>query len=483
MDTIETVLLVDGNADQAAQIERACRALGVSLSVAGTPDQAMELLAVGHADLVVAEYEALDQLRRRRPDLLAVLLADTPDGQQSIEAIKRGAIDCLVPPFRHDDLVARLQQALRAARLAQMPVPTRPRSPRTKGVRLVGQSPAMQDVYRLVGLIAPRDINVLITGESGTGKEVIAQAIHEHSPRCDKPLLAVNCAAIPETLLESELFGHEKGAFTGADSRRIGKFEQASGGMLLLDEIGDIPLSTQAKLLRVLQDQTFHRLGANEEIRCDVRIIAATHQPLEQLLETGRFRQDLYYRINVARIHLPPLREREVDVVLLAHYFLNRLNPQMGTHVRGFDPEAVAALLGHSWPGNVRELENVIRASLLMARGPVFRREFLPERIRETVMGRPRPESEAAAAATDGLSLERLVRRLMADASLRGRVGDEATGMLERTLIHAGLEHAGGHLSQAADLLGWSRTTLRKKMREYGITVRAVPSDGESATD
>jgi two-component system nitrogen regulation response regulator GlnG len=360
-------------------------------------------------------------------------------------------------------------------------------------VRLVGQSPAMQEVYRQIGLFAPQQINVLITGESGTGKELVARAIVEHSPRSDKPFMAINCAAVPDTLLESELFGHEKGAFTGADRRRIGRFEQCDGGTLLLDEIGDLPPATQGKLLRVLQDRSFQRVGGNETITADVRIVAATHQPLEQMIAERRFRQDLYYRLKVATIHLPALREREVDAVLLAHYFADHIGRQMGSQVRSFDPEAVAALLAYPWPGNVRELENVIRSSLAMARGSMFRLEFLPVHVRAGRAGgnaggasgdtsKSGGSAEAPVRSTPDTAppdaIEAWIETMLWQGQPRGeRPFLEAIAQLERVLIRQALSQTGGRLIHAAELLGISRTTLRKKMRDHGIVVKAGPGD------
>jgi two-component system nitrogen regulation response regulator GlnG len=417
-------------------------------------------------------------------DYHAVVLANTADSQEVIESIKHGVLDCLTRPMQHEEVVRRLGDALRlAGEPAAPPRRKRAQGPRP-GVRLVGQSPAMQEVYRQIGLFAPQEINVLITGESGTGKELVARAIVEHSPLADKPFMAINCAAIPETLLESELFGHEKGAFTGADRQRIGRFEQCHGGTLLLDEVGDLPPATQGKLLRVLQDRSFQRVGGNETITADVRILAATHQPLEQMIAERRFRQDLYYRLKVATIHMPALREREVDAVLLAHYFMDRIGRQMGSQVRSFDPEAVAVMLAYPWPGNVRELENVIRSSLAMARGAVFRLEYLPEHVRAARTRRGAAEGGAEAPASPGSTaappeaIEAWVEAVLREGRLEGeRPFLNAVAHLERVLIRQALSQTGGRLIHAAELLGISRTTLRKKMRDHGIVVKAGPGD------
>jgi len=341
--------------------------------------------------------------------------------------------------------------------------------------RIIGESPVMKDLYKLVGLIAPRDINVLVTGESGTGKEIVARAILHHSPRKDKPFLAVNCAAIPETLLESELFGHEKGAYTGADLRRIGKFEQCDGGTLFLDEIGDIPLATQVKLLRALEDNAFQRLGGTQLIKCDVRIIAATHQSLDQLIHARRFREDLYHRLMVAAIHVPPLREREVDAVLLAHYYIARYNRRLGTAVQSVSPEALPVLIEYPWPGNVRELENAIKSALVLARGSILRLEHLPAKIREFVGRRTvaLPRESVGSDVASG-ELHAIAERLASQPSLEGELHKAATSMIEREMIRVCLARTGGRVAPAARLLGISRTTLRKRMTHLAITITAT---------
>jgi two-component system nitrogen regulation response regulator GlnG len=474
-----TVLFVGTDDAAAAQVARACDAVGAAHVRCGDADEAAAALGAGGVDLVVCGYDAFEALSGDRPDLAAVLITDHADSEQTIESMKRGALDCLVRPLSDEQLARAVERALGVVREAPRPKKRGGKATRPLGTKLVGQSPAMQEVYKLIGLVAPSEINVLITGESGTGKELVARAIQEHSRRADKPFLEVNCAAIPETLLESELFGHEKGAFTGADAQRIGKFEQCHNGTLFLDEVGDIPLATQAKLLRVLQDRTFQRLGSNKVIRCDVRIISATHQPLTQLIGEKRFREDLFYRLKVATIHVPPLRQREVDAVLLAHYFIDRLQQEHGSRVTHFAPEVVKMLLTYPWPGNVRELENVIKSAVVLSRGPVLRPEALPGHVaRGGVEGDPgEPAAEAGApAAADPLS--ELARRLVGDASKRGRVHAEAVGAMERAVIEAALNAADGHLTAAAQRLGISRTTLRKKMRELGVAVASRVVEG-----
>jgi len=474
LDASELILLL--GADRAVQgpVRRACDELGLEVVCADNLDEAATIVRDRSPCLVLCDFETFEEVRHEWPRSSVVLISGSANSEQAIEGMKRGALDYVLKPFDHEDMVRRIGNAVRISRDVNVPAVYESRQDDTHVERIVGRSPAMQEVYKLIGLVAPRDVNVLITGESGTGKELVARAIYHHSLRREKPFLAVNCAAIPDTLLESELFGHEKGAFTGAETRRMGKFEQCDEGTLFLDEIGDIPLTTQAKLLRVLQDNSFQRLGGTEVVRCDVRIIAATNQPLEQLLEERQFREDLYYRLKVASIDVPPLREREVDVVLLAHAFVKRLNPQLGTNVGPFSPEVLPVLLAYPWPGNVRELENVIRSSLVVARGPVFRLEYLPEHIRQAsasdaIKGAPRTESGGLTVLPQ--DLRRFAETLAANPDLEGSLHSEAVASAEREIIRACLERANGVLGRAAGLLGISRTTLRKKLAQYGIRI------------
>jgi two-component system nitrogen regulation response regulator GlnG len=328
----------------------------------------------------------------------------------------------------------------------------------------------MQEVYKAIGRVADQTFPVLITGESGTGKELVARAIYQHGPRAKAPFLALNCAAIPETLLESELFGHEKGAFTGAERRRIGKFEQCNGGTLFLDEIGDMPLPAQAKLLRVLQEQVFARVGGTETVRTDVRLIAATHRNLKAWSDEGKFRLDLYYRLGVFAINLPPLRERGEDLPLLVQFYLRRGSRELGREVREVAPEALARLRGYPWPGNVRELQSVLKQALLRAHGPVLLPEFLPEL----------PEAPAAPVASPGGGFD-------PEAFLRRRLGPDSRDLyaeihreLDRLVLPRVLEHTGGNQARAAVLLGIARRTLHTKLDELGLQVTRTVGAGEA---
>ncbi len=451
----------------------ACGVEEVSRSIASQPPDVVVLDVHQPGDPTMATFS---EFRRRWPRLCTILLAEQARSNQAIDAMKHGAIDYLLKPLQDKELVNHLAAAWRISRDMNVPTVYEKDDGERPADHIVGHSPGMHEVFKLIGLLAARDVNVLITGESGTGKELVAKALYQHSRRKDKAFLAVNCAAIPETLLESELFGHDKGAFTGADTRRIGKFEQCDGGTLFLDEIGDLPLATQAKLLRVLQDGSFQRLGSAETVHSDVRILAATNQPLDTLIAERRFRQDLYYRLKVTSIELPPLRDREVDVVLLAHHFVRRFNAQFGTNIQRFAPDVLPALLSYPWPGNVRELENVIKASLVVARGNVFLFDFLPEAVRSSSYRSPVPTASAPpveAEQPQAEPLRRACRRLLAHKPFHGQIHRQVIQLAEREVIRACLEETSGQLASAARLLGITRTTLRKKMAELGIQVRA----------
>ena len=433
----DTVLLITGDRAIARKVRAACTELGADLTHLPSLEVAAKALADDLPDLVLCDYQTFHTLKDRHPRACVLLYTEPDNSEQAIEAIKRGALDYLVTPVETPVLVEHLRVALRTSR--DIHVPAVYEDPRDDVAvdRIIGQSPAMREVYKLIGRIAPREVNVLITGESGTGKELIARAILHHSPRKDKPFLAVNCAAIPETLIESELFGHEKGAFTGATLRRIGKFEQCDGGTLFLDEIGDVPIATQAKLLRVLQDNSFQRLGGTGLITSDVRVIAATHQPLETMIAEHRFRQDLYYRLKVASIDVPPLREREVDVILLAHHFVRRFNRSLHTNVRTFSPEVLPVLINYDWPGNVRELENAIKAALVVARGTVFQLDFLPEQIRQLKETDAHHPATATRATVDepAEQARAVAENLLAQPALSGMLHRAAVSIVERELI------------------------------------------------
>jgi DNA-binding NtrC family response regulator len=336
---------------------------------------------------------------------------------------------------------------------------------------IVGACPAMREVYKGIGRVASQHVPVLITGESGTGKELVARAIYQHSRRAAAPFLALNCAAIPENLLESELFGHEKGAFTGADRRRIGKFEQCSGGTIFLDEVGDMPLALQAKVMRLLQQQAFERLGGNETLRTDVRLIAATHRDLKVWSADGKFRPDLYYRLSVFSLHLPPLREREDDLPMLVQHYLRRFSRDLGRDVREIAPEALERLRSYAWPGNIRELQSVLKQALLRASGTLLVSAFLPELDASTELPTSRSLREG-----DNPGLEAFIaQRLRFDTQ---DLYAQAQRELDRILLPRVMDYSLGSQRQAARVLGIAPKTLRQKLRELGLNI-PQPADAD----
>jgi two-component system nitrogen regulation response regulator GlnG len=416
---------------------------------------------------LVARLHAIDS---RVPVIFVTALGGA---ETAIEAMKLGAFDYLIKPLDLMKIRELLLRAFEIRRLAKVPVkmaaPLEESGPALD--LLIGNCSAMQDVYKAIGRVAPQAVNVLIRGESGTGKELVARAIYQHGPRAEKRFLAVNCAAIPEPLLESELFGHERGAFTGAEQRRIGKFEQAHGGTLFLDEVGDMTPLMQSKVLRALQEQRFERVGGTQTIQTDALIIAATNRDLEQMVADGQFRADLYYRLNTYTISLPPLRERASDIPLLVEHYLQRFNRELGKTVIDVSTDALELLLRYSWPGNVRELQSVLKQSLLHATGDVLLPTFLPSRVRGS--RRPAPEVPGDQTPRAG-PLESFI-----DNELAGG-GDElyakSLAFMERTLLARVLRHTGGNQSRAAKLLGITRGSLRNKIRLLRISINPAVS-------
>lgn len=454
------------------------------LLTAPDAEEGLALVSGEQPDVVVLDLNLPDaygldvyrQIRAIDARILVIFITGHGTTETAIEAMKQGAFDYLLKPLELEQVRNLIGRAAEISRLGRVPavVPDEPVPAGTAADVLVGRSPAMQEVYKAIGRVAPQDLAVLILGESGTGKELVARAIYQHGRRAAGPFLAVNCAAIPETLLESELFGHEKGAFTGADRRRIGKFEQCSGGTLFLDEIGDMTPLTQAKLLRVLQDGRFERVGGNETIQADVRIIAATNRDLAQMAAAGEFREDLYYRLGVVTITLPPLRERIGDLPLLIDHFLRRFSPEMGKEVVQIAPEALALLGCYAWPGNLRELQSVLRQALLRAQGPVLLDSFLPPAVR----GEAPPEAGPRSAAIDWD--EFLDERLRAGSR---DLYAEALALMERSLVTRVLRHTRGNQLQAAKILGITRGSLRTKIRTLGITIERSVWSADGQTD
>jgi two-component system nitrogen regulation response regulator GlnG len=392
--------------------------------------------------------------------------------------MKEGAYDYLFKPLDLARLRSVVVQALELGRLMRKPAVVAETIPaEDDSDAIIGRCQAMGEVYKAIGRVAAQNVIVLITGESGTGKELVARAIHQHSARSRAPFLAINCAAIPENLLESELFGHEKGAFTGADRKRIGKFEQCTGGTLFLDEIGDMPLATQAKILRVLQDQTFERVGGNETVRTDVRLIAATHRDLKAWSERGKFRPDVYYRLSVFTISLPALRERGDDLPMLIQHFLCRFSWDLGREVQEITPEALELLQRYPWPGNIRELQGVLKQALLQATGTVLIPALLPEALRAPLAPKPGQATGAEA----NFSFEAFILRRLAQGTTA--LSAEAHTQLDRLLLPLVLRHTRGNQVQAARVLGISRQTLRAKTRELEVSITGSEASEEGDGD
>lgn len=472
-----TLLIIDDEPNIRFSIRQVFEAERVNVLEAATAEEGLRVARESSPDVVLLDIRlgttsglnVFSKLREIDPRCLIVFITGYGTSETAIEAMKLGAYDYLVKPLDATKLQQVVSQAISVSRLMHVPANFEESArPEDQPERLIGSGPAMQDVCKLIGRVAPQDINVLILGESGTGKELVARAIYQHSRRNRSTFLAINCAAIPETLLESELFGHERGAFTGADHRRIGKFEQSHGGTLFLDEVGDMSPGTQSKILRLLQEGVFERVGGNQSIRADVRILAATNQDLSAMIASGRFRKDLYYRLRGMTIHLPPLRERGEDIAELAHYFLFRFNRQLGTSVLSISAEAMERMERYSWPGNIRQLQNTIREALIIARGTVLLPESLPIEVQSAEY------QESADDATE-LSLDRLnwndVTNAIDAMIAEGKMDlyHTAIDLFDRIVLSRVMEHSHGKQTRAADVLGLSRVTLRAKLRHLGL--------------
>jgi two-component system nitrogen regulation response regulator GlnG len=416
---------------------------------------------------------AFDRLRAADERVPLILITGHGTTELAIEAMKRGAFEYLLKPVRYDHLRELVRRACESSRLMSVPaVFTDVPPPADDGDVLIGRCPAIQEVFKQVGRVAGTDATVLLLGESGTGKELIARAVYQHSTRAKKSFLAVNCGAIPDGLIESELFGHERGAFTGAESKRIGKFEQCQGGTLFLDEIGEAPLRTQVKLLRVLQDQRFERVGGTETVATDVRLIAASNADLEQAVTRGTFRSDLYFRLNVFTIRLPPLRDRGDDIDFLIDHFVARFGREFHRPVTVLPPDTRAVLRAYPWPGNIRELQSVLKQAILQMSGSVLLKEFLP-------LGRPDAEP-ARAVAEPPVDWKAYVDRRVA-AGVKDLYAECLTAM-ESQLIDRVMQKTAGNQVKAAEILGITRGTLRNKLRMLGLAVDRF-ADVEPSSD
>lgn len=448
-----TLLIIDDEKNMRWLLERTFKSLGHQVITAADGREGLDAVRAGRPDLVLTDLKmpgldgmaVLQQIKELQPELPVIVITAYGSVETAIAAMKLGAVDYITKPFDVEEMKILVEKALAQQSLRREVAYLREELQEKTGFGdIVGTGEKMRQVFDLIARVAPSHASVLITGESGTGKELVARAIHAHSPRRDGPFIQVNCAALPETLLESELFGHEKGAFTGAVARRLGRFELANGGTLFLDEIGEMSPTVQAKLLRVLQDKTFERVGGIDTIRVNVRIVAATNRDLAAMIKEGTFREDLYYRLNVVRIHLPPLRERREDIPLLVRRFLRKYDPK--GRYKEVTAAAMSALTAYRWPGNIRELENVIERATIITPGEVIGLEQLPPEI-------TCPEAPAAAG---GFCL---------DIPATGISLDE----VERTLLQKALDMAGGNQTKAAKLLGISRYALIYRLEKHGL--------------
>jgi len=476
MKSTPRILLVEDDVNIATGLRKVMQRDGYDVSFLTRGDEGLAAAKAESFDVVVTDLklpgldglELVRELHQTKPKLPIVLITAHGTTETAIEATKRGAFDYILKPFEVDELLDVIAKALETSRLMSDVVEIGDAA--TSRTAIVGNSRAMQAIYKEIGRVAATPVTVLIRGATGSGKELVARAIYQHSDRASGPFIAINCAAIPETLLESELFGHERGAFTGADARRIGRFEQANGGTLFLDEIGDMNLNLQAKLLRVLQERAIQRVGGRDPVPVDVRIIAATHRNLEAAIQEQQFRQDLFYRLRVVTITIPPLDERPEDIPGLVKYFLKRYSGEAGVTAPSIQPEAIAFMQTQSWPGNVRELENTVRQALLIAKDFTIN----VDHVREVLAKSRQPV--VATGQTHAAYISSLLDRVE-----RGEVENAFAKMLadlEPELYSQVMERAQGNLTKAADWLGVTRLKMREKLKEFGLYDR-----GKSETE
>ncbi|PLY16956.1 MAG: nitrogen regulation protein NR(I) [Sedimenticola sp.] len=465
MSRSNRVWVVDDDRSIRWVLEKALEKANMEVTCFANADGVMDALAREQPDVMVSDVRMpgmdglslLGKVHETYPDLPVIIMTAHSDLDSAVAAFHGGAFEYLPKPFDVDEAIEQVSRACRSSQSMRKTAIEEEKS----DPEIIGEAPAMQEVFRAIGRLARSNITVLINGESGTGKELVAHALHRHSPRADQPFIALNMAAIPRDLMESELFGHERGAFTGAQNRRIGRFEQADQGTLFLDEIGDMPPELQTRLLRVLADGEFYRVGGHEPVKVDVRIIAATHQNLEQLVKQGRFREDLFHRLNVIRIHIPSLRERREDIGLLMRHFLKSAAVELGVEVKILLPETLAELEHLDWPGNVRQLQNTARWLTVMASSQEVHVEDLPPELRE--------HEVRVARDNDWKSSLRSWARNRLQQGQEGLL-DEATPAYETIMIETALEQTGGRRQDAAKLLGWGRNTLTRKIKELKLS-------------
>ncbi|MBC2380220.1 nitrogen regulation protein NR(I) [Pseudomonas sp. WS 5106] len=478
MSRSETVWIVDDDRSIRWVLEKALQQEGMTTQSFDSADGVMSRLARQQPDVIISDIrmpgasglDLLARIREQHPRLPVIIMTAHSDLDSAVASYQGGAFEYLPKPFDVDEAVALVKRANQHAQeqQSQEAPPTLTRTP-----EIIGEAPAMQEVFRAIGRLSHSNITVLINGESGTGKELVAHALHRHSPRAASPFIALNMAAIPKDLMESELFGHEKGAFTGAANLRRGRFEQADGGTLFLDEIGDMPADTQTRLLRVLADGEFYRVGGHTPVKVDVRIIAATHQNLETLVHAGKFREDLFHRLNVIRIHIPRMSDRREDIPTLARHFLSRAAQELAVEPKLLKSETEEYLKNLPWPGNVRQLENTCRWITVMASGREVHISDLPPELLSL------PQDSAPVT-----NWEQALRQWADQALARGQSNllDSAVPAFERIMIETALKHTAGRRRDAAVLLGWGRNTLTRKIKELGMKVDGGDDDeGEDA--
>ncbi len=473
MSRSETVWIVDDDRSIRWVLEKALQQEGMTTQSFDSADGVMSRLARQQPDVIISDIrmpgasglDLLARIREQHPRLPVIIMTAHSDLDSAVASYQGGAFEYLPKPFDVDEAVSLVKRANQHAQEQQgmEEVPALARTP-----EIIGEAPAMQEVFRAIGRLSHSNITVLINGESGTGKEVVAHALHRHSPRAASPFIALNMAAIPKDLMESELFGHEKGAFTGAANLRRGRFEQADGGTLFLDEIGDMPADTQTRLLRVLADGEFYRVGGHTPVKVDVRIIAATHQNLETLVHAGKFREDLFHRLNVIRIHIPRLADRREDIPTLARHFLSRAAQELAVEPKLLKSETEEYLKNLPWPGNVRQLENTCRWITVMASGREVHISDLPPELLSL------PQDSAPVT-----NWEQALRQWADQALSRGQSSllDSAVPSFERIMIETALKHTAGRRRDAAVLLGWGRNTLTRKIKELGMKVDGGDDD------
>lgn len=472
MSSSNSVWILDDDRSIRWVLEKSLSKNGLATKCFESGDELLNRLTEESPDAIISDIrmpgidglELLSTIQERHPELPVIIMTAHSDLESAVASYSRGAFEYLPKPFDIDEAVAMTRRALAHARDRSEDIGS---EADTDTDEIIGEAPAMQEVFRAIGRLSNSNISVLINGESGTGKELVAHALHQHGPRKDRPFVPLNVAAIPKELIESELFGHEKGAFTGATQQRTGRFEQANGGTLFLDEIGDMPPETQTRLLRVLSDGEFYRVGGHTSIKVDVRIIAATHQNLERLVEQHIFREDLFHRLNVIRIHIPRLADRREDIAKLAGHFLVKAAEELDVEPKVLRQETIKYLEQLAWPGNVRQLENFCRWITVMASGREVHLSDLPPEFSEQ-------EAEGGAPGNWTQSLQSWADQQLSSGN-KG-ILNEATPLFERTLIDIALKHTGGRRRDAANLLGWGRNTLTRKIKELG-TSYSKPED------